>query len=153
MALTVDQAQAIVDAVSKDPAAREQVESWLAFLPDSWGAAGWIRNFGFALVNTYTGKLAADSPWVEKRVCTGIAAAGVEAIEKSLPGGVKKVHTVDRFDPAHTATQVDMNDESSYVFDWHATLNVENPMIFPSVSNWQTLKKGGVTLANFEGFP
>ncbi len=149
MALTKDQAKAITETVSKDEESKGRIQSWVAVLPDSWGWAGIIRNFGFSLAVTYT-PVRYDK-W-DHLVCTGIAAASCNAINNSRPAAIRRADSVDRLEPfPHTATLVEMSDGSSYVFDWWVTLNVDNPMIFPSVALWM-LKRGGVTLENFDGW-
>jgi len=44
-----------------------------------------------------------------------------------------------------------MIDESAYVFDLHATLNVDDPLIYPSVLHFSN-SRGAVTFEAFQGF-
>jgi hypothetical protein len=44
-----------------------------------------------------------------------------------------------------------MIDGQCHVFDWHATLDADNPMLFKSVAGWLA-GRGGTPLADFKGF-
>lgn len=46
MKLTRSMATAIVTLVEQDKTARERIDGWASFMPDGWGVAGSIRNFG-----------------------------------------------------------------------------------------------------------
>lgn len=48
-------------------------------------------------------------------------------------------------------TGVVMIDGQFHVFDWHATLAADNPMLFKSVAGWLG-GRGGTPLAEFKGF-
>jgi hypothetical protein len=153
MSLSKGTAQKIVDAVSQDSESQKRIGSSLAtVLPDGWGVTGALRNWGLVLSGQDpTEKEIADI------VCTGIADATSAAITSALKGEkplteVAGATTVSRrvWGTDHTATLIKMADKSEYVFDWHATLNVFNPLIF-KVDDWK-MGQGGVQLHEFQGF-
>ena len=129
MALTKEQAGAIIKVVENDADSVKVINSWLRkVLPDRWGMAGGLRNLGYIM----TGQDPTD-PQVAAMVCTGIANATSRCIDRSksqLPG-VREATIVNRvhWGTDHTATLIHMHDNTSYVFDWHATLNASNPLI------------------------
>lgn len=151
MFLTRATAAAIVEAVDRDPMCRSNVNSFLRkVLPDSIGRTGSVRNFALAL--------AMRDPSEEKYerwVCTGIAKLTSQAINRALDGGgtipgVRQSECVDRFHPiCHTATRITTRSGSDYVFDWHATLDTRNPMIY-RLHDWMACR-GGVTFEKFQG--
>jgi len=75
--------------------------------------------------------------------CAGIAASVVEAIYKVLKMGglpeVRSAPTVKRTARGiyHTANCFIMRDDSEYVFDWHATLQIRDPAI-NTVMAWES---------------
>ncbi|GGG25016.1 hypothetical protein GCM10010964_11300 [Caldovatus sediminis] len=93
-------------------------------------------------------------------VCTGIAATTAAAINKALrtakPGSslalVARADSHDRqgTTTAHTATGIWMRDKSFHVFDWHATLQSDNPMLYASDAAFSA--GDGVLFAVFNGF-
>jgi hypothetical protein len=93
------------------------------------------------------------------RVCTGIANATSRAINKAVDAKDARLFrvlgatTIDRFlgGMSHTATCVCMIDLQSHVFDWHATLSAQDPMLFKTEGEW-LYGIGGVTLADFGGW-
>ncbi len=145
-------AKAIVDVVIRDPECQSRIQSRLRFpMPDSWGITGSIRNFGMALVG-----MDSSESKVERLVCTGIASASARAIDAAAKAGklagVAGSSPVDRFKPvAHTATEVMLKDKSTFVFDWHATLNLQNPMMYRSTLEWKRGRSGEV-LESFRGW-
>ena len=44
-----------------------------------------------------------------------------------------------------------MRDSKRYIFDWHCTLRIDNPMIFPSQEDWDHTASG-VLSWRFTGF-
>lgn len=151
--LTRPDAQAIVEAVRNDPEARRRIQSWLSdALPDAAGIAGSIRNLWFMAQD-----FNAENPDTVQRVCGGIADQAAVAITRALGkpalGRVKGAADVGRVHRGvhHFATRVNMKDGTSYVFDWHATLNVDNPLLYPSVEQFG-LGNGAVTFERFSGF-
>lgn len=76
--------------------------------------------------------------------CTGIASATADALnarakrEPAFP--VAMADSVSRESELlgvhHTATSVKLRSGESFVFDWHATLMIGNPMIHPSIDAW-----------------
>lgn len=134
----------IIAAVVANPGCVSQIDSWLAtLLPDGLGVAGGIRNFGYAVANTYTGAMDPGDPETAAKVCTGIAHSTSLVITAAIARGqlpeVKSATTIDRNAdskvlPPHTATLVVLADDSEYVFDWHATLNSSNPKVLPKNS-------------------
>ncbi len=152
--LTVSDAKAVVDTVRNDPKCRRRIESWLStVLPDSIGLAGGLRNVGL-MIRDWD----AEKPETVAKVCVGIAAQTADAINsaaKSNPSlrRIAQANDTDRTfgGTYHVATRVQMIDGSAYVFDWHATLNVDNPLIYPSTLDFRN-SAGAVTFEAFHGF-
>jgi hypothetical protein len=159
--LFLDDATAIASVVSNDPEASKRISSYVSkVLPDSWGIAGSLRNTGYVLTNMATLGRYADptDKATADRVCTGIADAASIAINKAIPKYTMlwrfvSSTTVSRVlhKTSHTATSVLMVDGQSHLFDWHATLSAQDPMLFKTVADW-LVGKGGVTLKDFGGF-
>ena len=148
MPLTRAIAKAIVDVVSSDKEARRRIDSSLSYvLPDAAGWTGSIRNFGFALKETY-------SPWgngqptatQEPLICYGIAEYTLALINKAIKDAksgatiksVKMAEWVNRDlnGIAHQATGIVLVGGDKCVFDWHATLSSDNPLIYPSYNDF-----------------
>lgn len=153
MSLTRVIAAKIVWAVQRDSNTRRRIMGGRAgtsasILPDSWGVSGAIRNWRLVL----TGADPMDRD-VAAIVCTGISDAAIVAINNARRNDAEipeadLIHRC-RWGVHHYAVRVTMNG-SEYVFDWHATLNVDNPMI--SRANDWTTARGAVTFSNFTGF-
>ncbi|HEY9024810.1 MAG TPA: hypothetical protein VIP05_10940 [Burkholderiaceae bacterium] len=156
--LTRGMADRIVTAVLHDPVCRTRLPATSGFkVFGGIHQAGTARN----LVNASAQSLAfADrklsqfvghdlGPGIEDywdqvgsdEACTGVAAVTAKALSKTL--GLRDyeflldARTIDRFptDPAHdfhTATAVTVTGDHVFVFDWHSTLALGNPLIFPS---------------------
>ena len=166
MPLSRGLAVAIVNVVASDPECRRRIDSALAtVLPDSWGIAGGTRNFAYAFVGTYAslaqGKYSAQ-PTKEQDdlVCYGIRDATIEALQKAIKkagpsDSIKSISDVDyaiRDNPiVHTATKIVIAKGSEYIFDWHATLNTKNPIIYPSEKDFEA-NKNSVVFSSFTGF-
>lgn len=157
--LTVDEAKAMVKAVAADPECTRRIKSILSAVPSGWGVSGGIRNFGMAIVNTYSFNRFFDpsDPEIDAIVCTGIAAQTALAIAKAAKTtpalrNVKSTSTVSRVlnGVDHTATLIVMTSKS-YVFDWHATLDVNDPLLYPSPADFDK-GSNSVTLKAFKGF-
>lgn len=159
--INVSNAKAIVEVVAADQNCRRVIQSGLdKIIPDKLGAAGGIRNVGYwarSLVKDATDALdithAADV-W-EDLDCNTIAKATVNALNKALQGGSSKLRSVKRVTSIvrdtkhgnsyeHTATLVAISNETPVVFDWHANLSINNPMIYPDVMSFH-LGKNSVT--------
>jgi hypothetical protein len=90
--------------------------------------------------------------WVQAEgyaeACTGIVDVTQRAINAAirngtLSQGVMKAVQVDRFPKKdnnvvfyHSATAVYLANDKGYVFDWHKTLSLRNPLISRSVAEW-----------------
>ncbi len=151
MSLSKAQAQAIVDAVKTDPEVLRRLRSGGAqFVPDRLGVTGALRNWKYV----FTGKDPTEES-VANAVCTGIADATSAAINKSLAKlpGVSSATVKSRvyLKTDHTATLVNMSDGTSYVFDWHATLNPANPFVGEAKA-WET-STNQVDFNHFGGLP
>jgi hypothetical protein len=89
--------------------------------------------------------------------CAGIAAASVKPLVAAIAAGklpeVKKAGANYRetgvFKVGHYATWISMSDGSEYMFDWHATLNPNNPAI-STPALWST-GASGINYVNFKG--
>jgi hypothetical protein len=148
MTLSKNDLQRIIEAVTKDAESMGRIDSNLdGILPDSLGMAGNTRNAGYVLMNTLTGGYAADpsDPEYANRVCTGIANATSETIQRQIDQGAKgfenlaSATTIDRVvnGTDHTATQVTTKDGQVHVLDWHQTLNADNPMVYQDAEVWK----------------
>lgn len=139
----------VLELVKNDPEVLKRLESYLDdVLPDSWGIAGSLRNIGYIMTLKDP-----SEPEIENKVCTGISRAVAEVIQKQIKAGnpdfinFEMANTVDRdMDTiigkiAHTATVIKMKNGESFVLDYHHTLNIENPMVFKSVENWEIEKE------------
>ena len=159
-------AAAIIEVVAQDDLCRQLIPGVSPFSIAQSGAGG-FRNLvnmtaeGLAWLGVSAVEWSEGTPsatrvakeyWEKQGVdqaCTSIGAATEKAINSAvarqlLPEGVKAARTVDR-SPAkdndvfafHTATGIDTTSGKTYVFDWHATLMLRNPMISRSVAEWQ----------------
>ena len=155
-------AKAIAARVAADPEASKRINSNIdAVIPASWGMAGGLRNAGYVVLGMATGYRMGDptEPEYANRVCTGISDAAVAAINAGVNSRlaplrrVRQALQVDRDldGTAHTAVRVEMIDGQCHVFDWHATLDADNPMLFKSVAGWLA-GRGGTPLDDFKGF-
>jgi hypothetical protein len=160
-------AAAIVDAVAADAACRQYIPTVSPFFLAQRGAGG-LRNFvnmsaeGAAWVGVKAVELVHAKPdatqyakdyWEKQGVdqaCTNIADVTDKAItlaiqQKRIPQWVTAARPVSRSPSKtnhvlaeHTATGVQTADGKVYVFDWHATLMLRNPLISRSLDEWQS---------------
>jgi len=160
--LTIEEATNIATVVSNDPEASKRIDSNIdGLIPASWGISGGLRNAGYVAMGMVTlGNYADPSePEFANRVCTGISDAASAALNRSVAIGNARLQSIKSAVPIsrllsgvdHTAVQVEMQDGQKHVFDWHATLDADNPMVFQSPAKW--LKgEGGVPLKEFRGW-
>lgn len=160
--LTVADAEHITAVVASDAEATKRIESNIDdLIPAAWGIAGGLRNAGYVALGMVTLGRYGDptEPEVANRVCTGISDAAANAIHRAKAKPDPRLRRVKAALPIsrvlggvdHTAVQVEMLDGKAHVFDWHATLDAENPMLFPSAAKW--LKgEGGTPLKAFTGW-
>ena len=96
----------------------------------------------------------------ERYNCLGIAEATRDAINAALRrakdgDGLALIQAADQADRwtsiGHAATGITMRDSKRYIFDWHCTLRIDNPMIFPSQEDWDHTASG-VLSSRFTGF-
>lgn len=137
------EARWIVNAVKNDPECVKRITSKASVLPAP--AAGWARDAAVMGPDILTGK--DPTPEKGKMVCTGIADTVVKAIENAHIPFVKKVVLADRpggyFTEAgmitgnHTAVTVILASHQSVVFDWWATMDINDPLIYPSVEDFK----------------
>lgn len=162
MALTVETVRKICDIVNKDPDCRLVINSNInSPVLEMAGLAGSVRNMilisgdfipplATRSINDMLGRKVDNS----KLLCIGITAATSKAIlkeRKSLPelhscSAISRIH----WGVHHTATWVHMKDDSEFVFDWHATLNIYDPLL-SRAADWIDAK-GEVFARNFRGF-
>lgn len=166
MPLSRGLALAIVDVIAADPECKRRIDSGLsAIMPSSLGWTGSVRNYGFAFKETYKaifsgGYSAQPTTEQDDLVCYGIRDATIEALEKALKkvkgdstlSAISEVSYVIRDDPiVHTATLITVTKRWKYVFDWHATLETRNPLIYPSEKAFME-NRDSVVFSSFTGF-
>ncbi|USN98079.1 MAG: hypothetical protein H6810_07770 [Phycisphaeraceae bacterium] len=134
-------ADAVIRVVKNDPTSVSRVSSWLSsVMPTGLGWTGSVRNLGYVVTLQDP-----TDPTTAAKVCTGIAEATSTAINRAIKSdkvplvGVKAATMIDRVSPHagvyHTATKVVTAEGGEAVFDWHATLEIDNPMI-SKVDDW-----------------
>ena len=142
LSLTRAFAAKIVEAVAKDEACKRLIPK--SYFMGGAGYAGSIRN----IVNEpglFVNPWHMPSAKSSDEACTGIASATAAAInaaaKKDSTFPVAKAESVDRqsgmLGVHHTATKVTLQNGDAYVFDWHASLAIRNPMIYHSVQVWK----------------
>lgn len=152
----------IAAVVAKDPEASKRTDSNLnAVLPASWGVAGGFRNAGYVALGMVTlGRLGDPTePEYANRVCTGISDASSNALNAAVTKRDARVRNIVQTVPIsrvldgvdHTAVQLVMRDGQKHVFDWHATLEAENPLLFQTPVSW-VKGSGGVPPKDFCGW-
>jgi hypothetical protein len=147
MSLSKDTAARIVTAVVNGPESRRRIDStWGQLFPAALGMAGSVRNLVFIAQDADP-----TEPDVAQYACTGIADSTSADINQAQIAEVKNATRIDRtlHRTAHTATLVQLQDASEYVFNWHQTLRTDNPLIF-AASDWPT-NINGVPLKDFQG--
>lgn len=172
MALTREQAKGIVDVVRKNADCVRQIESWLSYaMPDGLGMTGIARNIYYSGKNLLTirNPLNSTYPDVAPYVCHGIAKRVAATINAAI--GARRLPDVEmamqmvrvvpvisnrkyirKYACTHWACRVRMTDKSEYVFDWHQTLNIDNPVLYRRGS-WSVAKSGaGTQFCKFRGF-
>jgi hypothetical protein len=143
LALTRSVAAQIVETVEKDAECKKRIPKvYGARVLGNLGIAGSLRN----LANPKMFVVPNYQPTQEESdlACTGIAEATSKALnaraKKEVSFPVAKSDSVSRESQVlgvhHTATSVTLRTGESFVFDWHATLMIGNPMIHPSVDAW-----------------
>ncbi|WP_026629666.1 hypothetical protein [Dyadobacter alkalitolerans] len=156
MALSIEQAKQIIDVVATDTTSFEKINSVFRAIPGGLGWAGTARNFGL-----WASELVGIAPEVSdaksKWDCNAIAEATANAIKikgalsSSFPAQTATSEARDSTTgSAHQGTVVTMRDGTKYVFDWHANLNVGNPFIYESMTEFNIGK--GVPFSSFKGF-
>ena len=160
MALSKETASRIIDVVAADAKCRKAIQPRpeLDFLNPGTGLllefshlAGSARNLAMILQGKYIG-----DPDFDERICSGIAVVTQNAIFAGIRAGkifgvrtTGNAHRVHRT-IHHEATSVDMTDGSIYIFDWHATLKVHDPVI-SRYEDWLNAQNG-VNYVLFSGF-
>tara|TARA_B100001105_G_scaffold108244_2_gene86747 strand:- start:957 stop:1508 length:552 start_codon:yes stop_codon:yes gene_type:complete len=160
--LTVEEAENLTSVVAKDPEASKRIDSGIDnFLPAAWGVAGGLRNAGYVALGMVSFGAWGDptEPAYANRVCTGISDAASAALNVAVSKKEARVRRLKGAAPIsrvlngvdHTAVQVSVDDGQQHVFDWHATLDADNPMLFRSPADW-VRAKDGVPLKDFSGW-
>lgn len=176
--LTRDMADAIVGAVKADPACRlllPKVSAFRFFAPIghagtsrnlfNWGMELRAASYRLPFDRTSFAKAAKalEDYWRDTgdaEACTGVATATARALTRVAGSAgydfLKGAGPQDRMpgDPArdfHTATAVTVTGDRRYVFDWHATLDIAEPLIFPSVEAFKQ-GRGAVKYGHFWGW-
>jgi hypothetical protein len=154
MALDAHTSALVVAAVFNDAKCREIIPTQsVSSTPSTW--RGFHRNFDY---NVFGGKHPDTDEYTQDRVCYGIAAHTAMAIGDQVrnrkAGEVRTAGITrerSRFGFRHTATLVKMKDGSEYVFDWHATLDILNPLLYRSEDHWAR-DQGGVFYMDFQSW-
>jgi hypothetical protein len=147
MALSKETARKIINVVKTDTDCQKAVSfdsndasDWISLLGGTYFMMGGIspgsvRNAYYITKNLLLGREIEQDDYQSSRICIGIVASTVKALsralmQKRLPevkavsGSSRVLHGIH-----HTATWVRLADETEYVFDWHPTLDLENPML------------------------
>lgn len=150
MPLSRDLAKQINAVASQDKELRRRVATvnWV-FIPNHLGITGSVRN----AMMIARGKDPTEEA-VANRVCTGIAEAGMTAITSRLAElpEVDHANTISRvsWGVHHTATLVVLKGgQGRYVFDWHKTLDVNDPFVGEERA-W-LVDKDQINLGRFRG--
>lgn len=158
--LTRSTSAAIVDVVASDPMCRAVIEDPVTIsVFRNLRLAGGIRNLALILAG-----LDNTDPLLQRVSCVGISIRTAQAIYEA---GTRYAATIGR--PAkipevshairasrvvhgihHHSTRVFMTDGTDYVFDWHPTLDLRNPVLYHT-SDWRT-DQNGVDFRSFSGF-
>jgi hypothetical protein len=153
MSLSTHTASIVVQSVSRSTQTRQILKTSVPEFLQKLGIAGDLRNWLLVAMGND-----GSEPESAAIVCVGIASATASDIQSYIQAGklpdVEAVSTCDRSPPTveayHTATLVTMMDKTQYVFDWHATLNPNDPWI-SRLAEW-LVAKGGQRFALFKGF-
>ena len=157
MSLSRKTAAKIVDAVAADATCKRAIQTNPAFdlffagrmlALEFTGTAGSARNALMLL----EGKDFSDDDVAEK-ICLGIALATANAIRKAEITEIASLATSHRrhLGIEHEATYLGTYERSSqYIFDWHATLRIRDPII-SHYDDWQAAR-GGTHYFWFLGF-
>ena len=129
MPLSRELAKKINAVAGQDAELRRRVRNVnYVFLPNHLGLTGSVRNAMMFL----RGKDPTDEANAN-RVCTGIAEQAMTAINSRLVQlpEVKKADAISRVSLGthHTATVVELKNGGRYVFDWHKTLDIDDPFV------------------------
>lgn len=167
MALSKETARKIIEAVALNPDCRKSIDSYPALeifktisptylLLRFSHLAGSVRNMGLVAKSMFLGKKLQDDPEATSLLCIGITTVTVIAIhialkQKKIPevhtaSGIHRVH----WGVHHEATWIRMKDDSEYVFDWHATLKIQDPAI-SKAEDWVKAQKA-INYVLFSGF-
>jgi hypothetical protein len=165
MALSKETAGKIIDSVAVDVNCRKAIDPNpnLGFLNPLTGLwleathlAGAVRNIPLVLKSIALNKKPEDDAEMTNKLCIGIVAVTVKAIigavrQGKLPGvhtagSIHRVH----WGTDHDATWIRMEDDSEYVFDWHATLKIYDPVI-NKADEWVKAQLG-INYVLFSGF-
>ncbi len=155
--LTRGVAASIVAAVVKDKESQRVMPPTGSILPKAWGVSGGIRNILIMGPNLFNPFYAGPTSEEESLVCTGISDITAAAIKAARISGVRNAEPVSRGKATgvkveHTATRVELTSGRSFVFDWHATLDRDNPLIHASVADFEKARKA-VPFKEFVGYP
>jgi hypothetical protein len=143
MRLTRRMADDIVRVVMADKECRDRIgDSIFAKFPAGLGWGGSLRNISMIAQNK-------DPSEFEnyRVVCTGIADATAKAIGAARLPFVVSAETTTRERPlfgleflggvTHDATRINLTRFGPVVMDWHATLMVDNPLIFRDLPSFR----------------
>jgi hypothetical protein len=132
----------ILQAVSRDSEFVKRTDSIWGFDPslgglspaavlNPWGGAGGLRNGLYAICYFFSRGAACDpsEPEYEAQTCVGISKRAVQVIEQANIDGVQTVRFADLPAKDHQAVEVVFNDGTQLIFDWHATLNPNQPLV------------------------
>lgn len=160
MPLTRAFAIALTDVVKCDPECRRRIDS--AFSVFGTGAGGW-RNAAYCAQGLLTKLDCTPDSKQAEMICYGIAEAVVAVINEVGSSPERRSGTLATLRYAavigrnvgqwgeHYAAKIVQKSGTAYdscVFDWWATLNTGDPLIYPTVADFYN-SVNGITLSRF----
>lgn len=154
MSLSLQTARKVVEIVDSDADCRRVIsDPFKSFLLEKAGLAGSARNAALLAFGWAFGKGEGTDEFNDL-ICQGIAQYTFKALFKNISKipELRAVATSHRkhLGTHHEATWLRMTDDSEYIFDWHATLNIYNPLI-SRADKWQKAEDQ-IPLIHFGGF-
>ena len=156
MALSKGTAAKIIGAVLCDAESRRRIGRVRGVIKPGTPSAGTLRNIGLRVKSFTEGKDSTDKEYADL-TCDGIYKATSLAIDRvvSTIPEMKRTFCAESYKwrgmNQHVATGIEMIDGNQYVFDWHATLDLFNPLLFETYDNFKKDEKS-IEYKFFSGF-